>query len=711
MGAAYEGVRILDASRDRAGAMAAMYLADHGADVVHVLATGTDVLGRDPGYLCWDRNKRLTVLDRSTDAGRAEIRRLALAADVAVFDGTGPELERDGLDARTLRSTRPDLIHLWMPMHAPAGPFSDLPDDQLLADAASSASGEHGSYDDHPIALVTPLVSYAHAALGASTAAAALFARRRTGQGRAVTATGLHAAVAMQTSVLTDAPGILRPRQTGGGSVASFRLYQCKDGSWLYLAALTQPLFVQALEALDLVEVLVLPGVGGDMLNLLRPEVGGPVQARIRDRFLQRPRDEWIEVLTAAGVPNAPALTRSEWWDSDVIASNSIRMQVEHDQLGTVQLPGHPLRFSRTPSVFSHLPGPQALVDAGDIWTDRVPADAEPAAAPTRDPQQGPLAGVRVLDLGAFMAGPFASTLFTDFGADVVKVEGPDGDPFRAFSISFLAVHKGQRDIVLDVKDEQARQVFYDLVRDADVLLDNVRPGVRERIGTDYASVAAVNPALVRGTLTAWGEDNPLSDTPAFDPLLQARSGLLVAQGGDAAPGTSSMMVHDIGSGLLMAYGLLVALYARERDGLGQEVVSSMANSSIMEQCGEFVQYNGRPAPRAGGHDYVGDGAAHRLYPCRDGWIAIAATTHQQAAALADAFQFVGLEPETLLAAPAAGEIADRIGAAVAGRTKHAAVDALAAAGVPAVPVLPAGAFRTDPTMVANRMFATVEDP
>uniref|UniRef100_UPI0021C22B26 CoA transferase n=1 Tax=Frankia tisae TaxID=2950104 RepID=UPI0021C22B26 len=327
-----------------------------------------------------------------------------------------------------------------------------------------------------------------------------------------------------------------------------------------------------------------------------------------------------------------------------------------------------------------------------------------------------PLAGLRVLDLGSFVAGPFGSTLLADYGAEVIKVEGPHGDPYRIYTVSFLAFHKGQDDIVVDLKTPAGREIFHDLVRSADVLLDNVRPGVRERIGTDYATLAAINPRLVRGTVTAWGTGNPLSATPAFDPLLQARSGLIAAQGGAGAPCQSAMLVHDIGTGSLVAFGILAALYARRRDGLGQEVVTTMVNSSVMMQAGEFVRHAGRPAPAVGSHEYVGDTAVHRLHPCKEGWVAVAATTPEHTAALVTALGLAGGGggedgAAALLRAPAAGPAADRITAALAGLTSVEAAELLAAAGVPAAPVLDRGGFLTDPWFAAAGILTRIDEP
>jgi crotonobetainyl-CoA:carnitine CoA-transferase CaiB-like acyl-CoA transferase len=710
MTTAYQGLRVLDASAGIAGAMAAMYLADQGADVVRVLPAEAGLAGRDPGFLCWDRNKRLCLLDASRTGDNAELRRLVAAADVAVFDQRPADLVRRSLTATDLRADHPALVHLWLPMHGLGDPWADLPADPLLGDALSSASGEHGSYDGGAVALVTPLAHYAHGALGAAAAAAALWSRNRTGRGREVVVTGLQAAVAMQATILVDAPGMIRPRQRGGGNAPQFRLYACADGEWLYVAAMTQEQFVTLLSAIDLLDVLVMEGVDGQMLNVLAPGVGEAVTERLRQRFLARPRAEWTKLLTAAGVANAPVQTREQWWASDVVAASGMKLTVRHETLGDVELPGDPLRLSGTPGVFSHLPGTRHVVAAGEAWRSPPPGPAGSGGAD----QGPPLAGLRVLDLGSFIAGPVTASVLGDFGADVVKVEGPEGDSLRPIGLSYLALHKNQRDLVHDVKVPAGREVLHQLVRQADIVVDNLRPGVRERIGTDYASLAAVNPRLVRGTITAWGARNPLTDTPAFDPLLQARSGLIDAQGGDAAPGTGSMMTHDVGTGLLMAFGLLAALYARDRDGLGQEVVTSLVNVSLMQQSGEFVRYAGRRAPQRGGRDWTGDGAAHRLYACADGWMAIAARTREQLAGLASALGLAaeaGCTPAMLASAPPDGKVARRITGVLTGMGRDEWLRALRRHGVPAAPVVPSGGFRTDPWLSANRAFAVIDHP
>lgn len=710
MTAAYAGLRVLDASTSIAGAMAAMYFADQGADVVRLLPPGTQSLDLGPGYLCWDRNKTLCHLDRDDPAGRVELDRLLDVADVAVFDEPVWSLVDAGLDADALVGRNSRLVHLSLPRLAPAEPWGSLPPDDLLADAVTGASGEHGSYDGGPIALITPIPVYSQAVLGATAAAAALLERDRSGRGQGVLVSGLHATAAQQAATQTHAPGIMRFGQSGGGSAPNYRLYRCGDGEWLYLGALTADLFLTALDVLDMSDVLVLPGVEGEIMNMLKPEVGRPVLTALQARFAEQPRAHWERLLTEAGVPNAPAQTREQWWESDVVASSGLRLRLQHDDLGDVEVPGIPVTLSRTPGSFSHLPSAAAFQPAATLWTDTRPVEVPHVGDDDDRALHGaPLAGLRVLDLGSFVAGPFGSSLLSDYGAEVIKVEGPGGDPYRAYAISFLVFHKGQQNVVLDLKTESGRQALHRLVAGADVLLDNVRPGVRERIGTDFATLSAVNPRLVRGTVTAWGPGNSLSATPAFDPLIQARSGLLVAQGGAAEPCLSAMLVHDIGTGALIAFGILAALHARNRDGTGQEVVTTMANASLMLQSGEFVRYAGRPANPAGGHDHVGDRALHRLYPCADGWVALAVTTEEQGQR---ALQILGAGSLTAdLAAPADGELARQLAEALSSQKVAEIVADLTAAGVPVAPVLGRGGYLDDPWMAAAGTFTRIDDP
>lgn len=203
-----------------------------------------------------------------------------------------------------------------------------------------------------------------------------------------------------------------------------------------------------------------------------------------------------------------------------------------------------------------------------------------------------PLAGIRVLDVSQVMAGPFCCMLLGDMGADVIKVEPPVvGDSSRRSmgfrlkgddSPGFLALNRNKRSIVLDLKDAVDRDTFYALVDTADVVVENGRPGVAARLGMGYETLRARNPRLIYASISGFGATGPWAMRPGYDLIAQAMSGLMSAVGvPDAAPVKNTTPVGDLGSALFAAYGILSALFARERSGEGQLVTASLFEAAL----------------------------------------------------------------------------------------------------------------------------------
>lgn len=719
----YTGLRVLDAADGVAGAMAAMYLADFGAEVVKVDSGHRWPPADEPGWLCWDRNKALVRLDRRTAAGRHELRRLVGAADVAVFDQVPGELEDLGLDATTCVAANDRLVHAWLPPYGVAGRWSRLPDDPLLLAAVSGVCDYHLATEEVPVAPVVPVLSYAHGGLGATAVGAALLERERSGRGQGVTVSGLHAVAAMQACVMAGGEGVVRPMRKGSFGLPNYRLYQCRDGQWLYLGALTQPFFLTALEVLGSLDVMAMPGVDGDFAQVLNPAYSEDVAQRLQERFAERDRAEWLAALDAAAVPNAPVCSREEWFASETVAVNGLRQRLEHPLLGTVDLPGLAVHLQATPGSVRHLPGSERLVPS-QVWPEPLTAGGrngsggdgvapdnlhEAAGAGGRA-----LEGLRVLDASSFVAGTFGPMLLADYGADVVKVEPPDGDPYRLFSLAFMAINQRKRGVALDLKAPGDLSAYLGLAARADVVVDNLRPATAGRLGVDYASLARRNDRLVHCSVSAFGTRGTWAPRRGFDPLVQALSGLVAAQGGDDSPSYSTMLVHDIGGGTTAAFGVLAALFARERSGRGQSVQISLAGVSVMLQSGELVSYRGRPPTPVGGRDFPGPRAGHRLYRCRDGWIGLATRTPEHMTQLLEALglaEAAGGRAASLLWAPGDGVLAGRIGDRLGQLSTEEALDLLGAAVVPAAPVLSRHRAIDDPWLNLNRFYHVVDDP
>ncbi|MBK6664138.1 MAG: CoA transferase [Thermoflexaceae bacterium] len=712
MPGAFEPFRILDFSTRLPGAMATMLFADLGADVVRVESAAQRACRTHPGFLCWDRNKRRVALDVATFAGLDAARRLLATADVAVFDDAPGELERLGLDGVTVCAANPRILHTWLPAYAAEGRWAQLPPDELLLTAVSGVARMQASYGNTPVALVTPQVAYAHATIAANAIAAGLWEREHSGRGQALLVSGLHAVSSIESGgAITYDGQISRLGRGSRGAVPHYRLYQCADGEWFFLGSLTAPFFLKALEAIGLTDLLADPAIEGDFARLFVSPGSETAIARLDAHFLTQPRAHWLRVLHEAGVPRGPVGRREEWFREETVAANGMHLTLEHPVHGTVELPGVPLLMSDTPGAVR---GFVEDANLAAVLAERpLPAAAEdvPGAAPVGRP---PLAGVRVLDLGAFIAGTFAPTVLANLGADVTKIEPTGGDPFRPYGLGFLGHNLGKRSLAMDIKHPAARGIFEEMVRQADVVLDNFRLGVRERLGIDYATLAAINPRIITCSVTGYGPKGELAADPGFDPLMQARSGMMRAQGGEEEPVFHQIAVNDTATAMMAAFGMLAALHSREQTGRGQEVQTCLASQSVLFQSGELTWYEGREPSPTGGRDFIGPNALRRFYPVRDGWVAVACGTPAEFQQLALALghpEWAGrMTAEQALTAPAQGDLAELIAAAFAELSLAEAMDRLVTRAVPAAPALGIGDIFTDPWLEQNRVFRTVPD-
>jgi formyl-CoA transferase len=340
-----------------------------------------------------------------------------------------------------------------------------------------------------------------------------------------------------------------------------------------------------------------------------------------------------------------------------------------------------------------------------------------------------PLDGVRVVDLTQVMAGPFCTLLLADLGADVIKVEPPGtGDLSRSMggealrmkgadNAPFLALNRNKRSVALDMKDGGDLEAFRALVRTADVLVENFRPGVTRRLGIDYETLSAANPRLVYASISGFGQTGPYADRPGFDLIAQAMSGILSVTG---APGGEAVKcgvpISDLAAGLYGAVGVLAALTARERSGRGQHVETSLFEAALGLSVWESTEYWATgETPRA-------LGSAHRLnapyqaFRTGDGSLVLAALTPGQWNGLCAALERPHLAADARFATNDGRmahlpELVREIEAALADGTTDAWVERLLEAGVPAAPLQNYAQVFADPHTAARRMVEEVEHP
>lgn len=245
-----------------------------------------------------------------------------------------------------------------------------------------------------------------------------------------------------------------------------------------------------------------------------------------------------------------------------------------------------------------------------------------------------PLDGLKVLDLTRVLAGPFCTQLLGDMGADVIKVEEPAlGDDTRGWapfvdgwSSYFLGVNRNKRSLALDLKSPAGVEVFTRLVRDADVLVENLRPGTLERLGFGYTQAAAQNPRLVYASVTGYGQTGPRRDDAGYDPVAQAEAGVMMVTGpANGEPSRVGVAITDFLAGQFMFSGILLALRDRERTGRGQQVDVALFDAILatMTLPAGIAFATGAPPPRMGNtHPSI---APYETFATRDGLVMVCA--------------------------------------------------------------------------------------
>jgi len=668
------GVRILDLAEGLAGSVAGLLLAECGADVVKVEAPGARGHRHPYGVRTWDRSKRSVVLDLDTVEGRGGLEPLLGASDVVIHEFGPSRATALGLDDAALGARHPRLIVssvlAWPRNH----PGADRPVDELLAMARLGVCDEQRAMRrPGPVFVRFPLGSWGAAYLAAAGIAARLLARQRGGpvgpahtslvQG-AMVPMGMHWSRAERP---TPVLALGMPKESGGSQISLFR---CADGVWIHLMKSPDdaPLMQAALEAMGVDGVAEANRAAAGLLY------GYPNQGANAAAFLTRPSAEWLAELWAHDIPAQAAAPLGAVFDDDQARVNGYVVDLDDPEAGAITVSGLPLTLEPAMRISCPAPRPGADQDAVPAdWAAPRASDGGRATAPDLS-RRWPLEGLKVLDLGSFLAGPYGPMLLADLGADVIKVEATTGDAMRHVEWSFAGCQRGKRSLALDLKAAAARPVLEALVGWADVVHHNVRMPAARRLGIDYDSLRAVKPDLVYCHTSSYGPIGPRADWPGYDQLFQAQCGWEILGAGEGNP----PMWHRFGfmdhqCALASVVATILAVYHRDRTGQGQAVAASLLGAGALTASEIYRRADGSLTPHAQvDADQTGTGPGYGLIEVHDGWVAVAAREPEQLAAL--------------LALSGASD-PQGIAAGLRHRSRPDLLAALAAAGVAAEPV------------------------
>jgi crotonobetainyl-CoA:carnitine CoA-transferase CaiB-like acyl-CoA transferase len=670
------GVRVIEFCEGVAGPHAAWLLAELGCDVVKLEHPAGDRLRGSPAFHVLNRSKRSVRLAAPADAAAEQVATLVRRADVLLVDR---ELARAlepavaaALDPASLAREHPRLVHCTVSGFGERGPLADLPPDDGLVSAASGISAMQWSHGGGPTYLTTPLTAYGCGMMTALAVAAALRARLVDGLGQQVHTSQLAAALLLQSGTYVTGPrskgSLVASANDPHGIMPTYAFYQASD-DWLFVGALTETFWARlclTIERPDLLEDPTLQGT--PMAFAAPPERRLRVRRTLEEAFARAPREEWLARLSENDVPAGPILDRTTFLRDEGTRAAGMHVVLDDPDLGATEQPGVALRFARTPGAIR---GPAAALGAHDDEVRREWCTAQATAAPparrvdareeaarararalrgwSDDPAHprnasraalppAPLDGVRVLSFATFIAGALCPMLLADLGAEVIKLEPLGGDPFRPGTVfGFLGWNRGTRSLAVDAQREEGRDLVLRLVERADLVVDNFRCGVLERLGLDFPALERVNPRVVQLSISGYGPDGPLAHLPCFDPIMQGRSGLARAQSG-FDPTMYTVAYTDYATATMAALAAVAGLLARDTpgasDGRGQAAWTSLLNNACVMQAGFLIEYPGKPADAPGAIDLRGASAWRRAYACADGWLFVAATSDGERRAL-----------------------------------------------------------------------------
>jgi crotonobetainyl-CoA:carnitine CoA-transferase CaiB-like acyl-CoA transferase len=586
-------VGVTDLGLGLAGGLPGMLLAGLGASVIRITATGAGAGTIDeqlPWGEAWHRDKRIVATD---DAGEA--RDLLRTADIVLAYGPEALVESRGLGYRDIAAGNPAVIYArCRPSRWGTGTVEDF---GLLVEARSGFCTQLAGHRAGPIFVDVRAPGLGTAALLTTSVLSLLLERARTGAG-GWAETSLYDGMLATLGCMIGRSERAAPEIEGywekGSTFPNF-LYRCADGELLQVWFGGKGMYAALIKAL---------GDEASVEGYYADQMAGRLGDRARrwvTFFAARPRDEWVTILRDAGVACEPVLSPGE-----ILADPHLTQTGLAVTRGRDMMVGSPIAISASPAA-----GKAAAGGEGG----RVP-----------EAGRGLLHGVRVVDFSAFVAGPLAAEVLADLGADVIKVEPPEGEAMRAAAYAVAACQRGKRSLALNIGAPQARPVIEALIRRADVVLHNWRVGVAERLGLDAATIASLNPSAVYCHASAFGSAGPRAAFPGNDALMQAVTGFERAIGGSGNdPIAATWIPIDMAGGWVAAAGMLAGLYARATSGgAGQVVETSLLGAGILLHSGAFTRDGSLVHGPSVDAAQTGYGPGYRIYQCGDGsWLAL----------------------------------------------------------------------------------------
>ncbi|MDO9487782.1 MAG: CoA transferase [Sphingomonadaceae bacterium] len=634
-----DGVRVLDLTDSAAGAICTMLLADYGSDVVKVEPpTGTAFREARLGTT-WDRGKRSIVADPGDDSDRLLVRRLAETADIVLAGRDAGGFAAHGLDYDGLAAANPALVYCRLVALGPREKGPECEGHDLLAIARLGVPALMPGHREGPIMPGSPTLAYSTGLMAAIAILAAVRARLVTGCGDHVEVShedGFLAQMSMNWKSERGVSFLSAKARSGqldmGRTRILLRMFECADNRLVQVHTGAAGAFRRAMEVLEIADRISPTDSPIEMAGQLT-ESDMEVLKELPAIFRTRTAEEWCDLFWKNEVACLPVQPPGFAFDDPQVRHANVIRKVEDPDEGQIEIVGPVVHMSRSPGEIRGA-APRLGADTATVRQNGWSAPGLDALAGARSLEH-PLEDIRIVEFSSWFASPFGNRLLSDLGADVIKVEPLQGDGLRALPDPCEGANRGKRSIALDLKTPQAQSIIRRLLETADVVQNNMRPGVGERLGIDYAAAQQANPAVVYHFAPGYGSTGPKAHLQSFAPLLGGFTGLMTLFGGPGNAPHVGFGNEDYFNGQLVALSVLLGLIHRERTGEGQYLEGPQLHSSLLVTS-EWYLKDGEPKTHMPQLDseQTGFGPYNRIYQCMDGWIALDCRHASQIAAL-----------------------------------------------------------------------------
>lgn len=652
-------MKILELTESAAGSMCTLFLSDYGAEVIKIENPHALVPEMSEEEKCaratYDRGKAAVIIDMEDGQGREKFWKLCENADAVVEDFLPGTLERWGITYESLKAVNPAVVYTSVTGYGQDGPYAGREAADATIQAESGLMSITGPRGKDSVRCGADISSYMAAMTGCIGTLTGLISAQRTGCGRRVDVSALDTSIMClenQMAVYMKNSIVPKPMGNSYDLFAPVGVYNSRDKKEFMLSVGTDRQWVVLCKALEKPEWIEDPRY---ITNMRRVEHLDQLDPELRREFEKYDREELAQKFVSSHCVYGSINDFRAVEEHPQVAHRGMIVRGVYPDGTSYRVPGNPIRMSGMERQMEYpvsLPGdetPSGAAGWAERESDRTDREipemgasetgisesgspetrvSENSASGTGISDEMPLAGIRILDFSQFLSGPLCTLMLSDFGAEVIKIENPPlGDntrygPYieREVSSHYAMRNRGKKSIVLNMKNEEHKKLFLKMVKTADAVVDNYKPGTMEKFGITYELLREMNPGIVFTSISGYGQEGPYATHAAFDQPVQAESGVMSITGENGGiPVKCGASIGDVTGGLAACIGTLMGILEARRTGGGRRIDVAMMDALVFGLGTRFSNYlrtGSVPGP-CGNHS--GHAAPSGAYRCRDG--------------------------------------------------------------------------------------------